>query len=351
MKKFIRFPINIAVVVFALLLAVRFIGSPWVTAVVNRKLAALPQYTGKVESVQIALWRGTVSATDLQLFSRDRQSDGPVVSVRRASLSFAWLPLFRGVLGGHGTIDGIKVMIVNESGVDDPDKKEPPVRQWQTILRDAFPMEITRFEIKNARIAFDDRSTHPAAEMVIDEFQLVATDFSNRPTHEQGLPAHFVVQGRLGGSGRLNVDVHADPGDAQPHFTATMEVKDLALVPIRDFLVKNALIDVSSGTFELFMEVNAAAGRYEGYIKPFFKDLEFKAVPDPSKNIAQRAATKIASAAKDLLKNDRGQIATKAPFKGDFKDNQVDLWTTIENLLRNAFIQSLREGLEGHSPS
>jgi Domain of Unknown Function (DUF748) len=311
MKTLVRFIFIMAVIVFALLLVVRFAGSPWATSVVNRKLSALPQYTGQVESVQIALWRGTVSTTNLRLLSRGKESDGPVVSVRRASLSFAWLPLFRGVLGGHGVIDGINVMIVNESGVDDPDKKEPPVRQWQNVLRNAFPMEITRFEIKNARIAFDDRSTHPAAEMIIDQFELVATDFSNRPKGDQGLPAHIVVKGQVGGSGRLNVDVHADPSDARPHFTATMEIKDLALVPIHDFLVKNALIDVSSGTFEVFTEVNASAGHYDGYIKPFFKDLEFKAVPDPSKNIAQRAATKIASTAKDLLKNDHGQVATK----------------------------------------
>jgi hypothetical protein len=185
--------------------------------------------------------------------------------------------------------------------------------------------------------------------MVIDQFHLVATDFSNRPEAGKPLPAHITVEGRVGGSGHLTVEVHADPGDAQPHFTATMELKDLNLVPIHDFLVKNALIDVSRGTFEVATEVNASGGHYEGYIKPFFKDLEFKAVPDPSKNIVERAAAKVASAAKDLLKNDNGQIATKAPFKGDFQNNQVDLWTTIENLLRNAFIQSLREGLEGHS--
>lgn len=340
-----------ALIVLVLLLGVRLAVSPWATSIVNRKLAALPQYTGRVGSVQIALWRGTISATDFQLFSRGKESDGPVVKVRHATLTIAWLPLFKGKLGGHGGVDGIEVMIVNESGVDDADKKKPPVRQWQNVLRDAFPLEITRFEIKDARIAFDDRSTHPAAKMEVDQFHLVATDFSNRPEAGEALPAHITVEARVGGTGRLKVNVRADPGDVQPHFAVTMELKDLQLVPIHDFLAKNALIDVSRGTFEVYTEINAADGHYEGYIKPFFKDLEFKAVSDPSKNIIQRAATKVLSAVQDLLKNANDQVATKAPFKGDFQNNQVDLWTTIENLLRNAFVQSLREGLEGHSPA
>ena len=347
MKKLVSILTVFALVVVALLLVIRFAVSPWVTAVANRKLAALPQYTGKVESVQIALWRGTVSATGLQLFSRGKESDGPVVQMRHATLTVAWLPLFKGKLGGHGSAEGIEIMIVNQSGVDDADKKEPEVRQWQNVLKDTFPLELTRFEIKDTRIAFDDRSTHPAAKMVIDQFRLVATDFSNRPESDNPMPAHVVVEARVGGTGHLNVDARADPSAAQPRFAVKMQLKGLDLVPIHDFLVKNVLIDVSRGTFEMYTEINADNGRYEGYLKPFFQNLEFKAVPDPSKNIAQRAATKVASAVKDLLKNERGQVATKVPFTGDFRDNQVDLWTTIENLLRNAFVQSLREGLEG----
>jgi hypothetical protein len=130
-----------------------------------------------------------------------------------------------------------------------------------------------------------------------------------------------------------------------------MEIKHLELVPIRDFLISYALIDPSAGTFEVFSEISASGGGYHGYVKPFFKDLEFKAVPDPEKNLAQRVATKIASAVSDALKNEQGAVATKVPFSGNFAINEVDLWTTVENLLRNAFIQSLREGVEGQTPT
>ena len=52
-----------------------------------------------------------------------------------------------------------------------------------------------------------------------------------------------------------------------------------------------------------------------------------------------------------LLKNDDNkQVATRAPFAGNFANNDVDIWTTIVNLLRNAFVQAIRGGLEGQTP-
>lgn len=353
MSKLSRILVVIAAVIIALLLVVRFVGSPIVTRMVNKKLEALPEYTGHVGGVHLALWRGAVTATDFSLRQRGHENDEPMVSVKQASLAVAILPLFTGKVGGHGTIDGVEVVMLKtepDKSKKDDDKGPPPVREWSAVLREAFPVEITRFEVENARIRFKDTSVTPAAEMVIDQFKLVATDLSNRPKGED-LPAHVTVQARLGGTGKLDVDVRADPSAPAPRFAVKMEVKDLQLVPIHDFLLHYALIDVSKGSFEVFSEINAAEGHYSGYVKPFFKDLEFKAVPDPDKNFAQRAATKIAAAVTDLLKNDQGNVATKAPFEGDFADNKVGIWETIQNLLRNAFVQSLREGLEGQTPT
>jgi hypothetical protein len=353
MAKLLRILGILVLVLVGLLLVVRVVGSPIATNMVNRKLAELPDYMGNVGGVHLALWRGTVTVSHFALFRRGQEAAGPVVVVRQASLALSIFPLFTGKVGGRGTIDGMEIVILKtepDKPKKDDDKGPPPIRQWSAVLRDAFPIEITRFEVENARIHFADRSVTPAAEMVIDQFKLVATDLSNRPKGED-LPAHVTVQARVGGTGRLDVDVRADPSAPQPRFTVRMEVKDLQLVPIHDFLLHFALIDVSAGSFEVFSEINAADGHYDGYLKPFFKDLQFKAVPDPSKNFAQRVATTIAAAVTDLLKNDKGDVATKAPFKGDFEDNQVEVWTAIQNLLRNAFVQSLFEGLEGQTPS
>lgn len=352
MAKLFRILGVVVLVLVSLLLVIRVLGSPLATKMVNRKLAALPDYTGHVGGVHLALWRGAVTAEDFTLSRRGQEGTGPMLTVKQASLAVAILPLFSGKVGGHGTIDGVELNIRKTEPDKPKDDKSgpPPVREWAAVLREAFPVEITRFEVENARIRFTDTSVTPAATMAIDQFKLVATDLSNRPKGEE-LPAHVTVQAKIGGTGDLDIDIRADPSAPQPRFTVRMEVKDLQLLPIHDFLLHYALIDVAQGSFEVFSEIDAAGGHYDGYVKPFFKDLQFKAVPDPNKNFVQRAATSVAAAVTDLLKNEKGDVATKAPFKGDFADNSVDVWTTIQNLLRNAFVQSLFEGLEGQKPN
>ncbi len=43
----------------------------------------------------------------------------------------------------------------------------------------------------------------------------------------------------------------------------------------------------------------------------------------------------------------RDTIATRVPLRGDLDDPSADVWATIGGLLRNAFIESLRRGLDG----
>lgn len=342
-------------VIAVLLLAIRFIGSPIATRLVNRKLAQMPQFAGRVEAVHLALWRGTVAVRDLQLTDRANPNDGPVVIVPHATMSFAWAPLFRGRLGGDADIDRAEIVMVKraETVKDEAAKAKkmsrPMVRAWQEVLAKEFPVELRKLEVKDSKLRFEDRSDPQVVALVIDQIHLTATGFSNREKGREELPAAVQLRGRVGGSGNLVVDARADPAERLPRFEAKFEIKGLSLPQIHDFLVRYALIDVRSGEFELYSEVSAKGGAYSGYTKPFFKDLKFEAVPDPEKNLLQRAATKIASAVQDALKNEEGDVATKVPFEGNFEDTEIDVWATLENLLRNAFIQALRAGLEGQT--
>jgi len=129
-----------------------------------------------------------------------------------------------------------------------------------------------------------------APQTLLEDFHLVATDFGATPASAGDLPAKLTLRSRFSGGGTLDVDATADSGAVQPRFKATLELKDLALVPLHDLLLAAASVDVSRGTSELFVEVNAESGHYDGYLKPFFHDLEFKAVPDPDTYFVQRAA-------------------------------------------------------------
>ncbi|HTL69373.1 MAG TPA: DUF748 domain-containing protein [Lacunisphaera sp.] len=343
-------------IVVALLLIVRFAFTPLATRFVNHRLVAMEHFTGHVDAVKLAVWRGTIIAENLRLSDRQHPEDGDIVIVPHADWSLAWAPVFRGRLGGQILIDRAQVVMVKraETKKDEAQKAKkltkPVTRAWEGVLAKQFPIEYSKIEVKDSAVRFEDRTDPQVVSVSLDRIHLIIEGFSNREKSRDALPASISLEGRLGASGKVNVEARVNPAERQPTFNAELEIKGLSLPKMHDFLVHYALADVSSGEFDLYTEVKAQHGAYDGYTKPFFKDLKFKSVPDPEKSLLQRAATKLVAATENLLKNRRGQVATKAPFHGNFEDNKVEVWTTIENLLRNAFVQALREGLEGPMP-
>ena len=340
----------------ALMVLVQFGGSPFLTRFVNRKLAALPGYAGSVERVRILPWMAALKLENFVLSAREAApGDEPILRLPRAAITVAWRDLARGRIRAEALVEDTALAVTPGSSRSGPgqskkekerekEKRIEDARRWQATLRDAFPLELSRLEISRLRVHYLDRSVEPHAELILEGVHLVMKGLRNRPKPGESLPATLVLDAKFPAGGSLHVAGSADPWARPLHFDANMEVRDLALPPLDGFVRDEAGVVVTSGTFEVFAEAHAAGGGYTGYLKPFFKDLKFK--PVPKKNILKQAAVVVASAATTVLKNDQDKIATKIPFEGNFEDPNVEVWTAVENLLRNAFVQALREGFE-----
>src|SRR4051812_46210517 len=143
-------------VIVGLVLLVMLVGSPIATAVVNRKLAALPSYAGKVEAVKLQLWRGGAEGDNFFLHERTHTDEVPVVQAKHASLAISWPALFHGKLGGKVQIENPQVTITKREVAPPKSKEEKKeekkekaevvkaeVSRWQDVLAKAFPMEIS----------------------------------------------------------------------------------------------------------------------------------------------------------------------------------------------------------------
>lgn len=350
-----------AAIIVMLLLFVRFALSPIVTSMVNRRLAELPDHTGKVERVRLALWRGTVEVEKFVLSPRKSPEHGPVADIPHAWFSFDWGPVFRGKLGADARIEDARFTLYNDDATpaekDEDDRSEEQKREdrtdkveriseWQIELREAFPVEISRAEVRNAHLRVVDRTVEPHLEVALEQVQVVATGLRNRrepqDQEKNDLPARVTFQAVVESGGSITLDLEADPIADLPRFRVNMQVIALQLPPLNDFVRAYAKSVVESGRFDFFAEINAEGGTYEGYMKPFFEELDFRA--EKEEGLVRRAVTAVASAAATLLESDEDKAATVVPIEGNFTDNEVDIWTTVRNLLRNAFVQALREG-------
>lgn len=272
--------------------------------------------------------------------------------------------MLRGKIGGEGLVEDVELVFAKHHAFAGPkdaadkaaqelDRKAEQAKRWQEILQRALPVEVERFELRRGRVRYLDRAHQPNVDVEIGDLHVLVTGLQNRSATEQSeLPARVQVSGVTTGDGQLKVNVTADPASKTPRFTAALEVRELSLPEFNSFLRAYTSADVSRGSFEMYSEIKAEGGGYKGYVKPFLRDLDLKNVEDKNKKLGERAKEKVVSVVTSLLKNDEEQkVATATPFSGTFDQNQVGVWETVHNLMRNAFVQALREGFEGQKPS
>jgi hypothetical protein len=267
-------------------------------------------------------------------------------------VNIAYLSIFSGKARAKMIIDQLEVTAVKSEPTPKKNKDEPPkpleTAKWRTALEKSFPLEVTHFEIRNSKLTFIDLTHDKPAQIGLTQFHVLASGLSTKPSKDAELPAQIVAEGVTSGQGHMMLRVQADPLAEAPRFHLQFAVTNVNLPDLNDFLLAFIKADVSRGTFEFETEVTAQNGGYQGYVKPFFKDLNFKTVSDKDKGPMQLLAKKAVATVAHVFKNrDENKVATKAPISGNFEKNKVDVWTTIANLMHNAFVSAIREGFEG----
>jgi len=331
------------------LLAAR-IAAPYVIRhAINTRLARVEGYSGRVENINIRLFRGAYQLRDVTILKREASGLEPLLDVDTIDFSLAWRELFNGRIVSDIALIVPELRITTSTP---PENAKDDGRRWQDAINDIFPIEITRFEIIKGSIRFVDETSSPRVDISLYELELVATGLRNRPTATEASPARLHAEARTTGEGRLSLMMDGDPLAARPHFNLKVDWQDIRLPAFNDFLEAYANVDVSAGILKIYAEVSAHEGGFEGYVKPFFEGLTFENLRDANKNLARRLWEKIVSGTASIMENDeRQQVATRIPFSGHFGETDVGIWATIGGLIRNGFIRALNEGRESEAPA
>lgn len=341
-----RTAIIIAVVV-AVLIAARVALPYIVKRQVNERLSSIPGYSGRVEDVGIALLRGAYSLNDVAIYKVDGASREPFFMARYIDFSVAWRELFHGKVVSDVVAEDVELnFVAAETKVE---SQKDIDRRWQDVVEDLFPLEITHLEVKNGLVSYRDLTREPHVDLFIKKMNLLATGLRNRPSDTgEEFPAEITIEGDTLGGGKVRLAVSAEPLAAQPHFHLSAKVDGVNLPDLNDSLKAYANVDVGRGTFRMAAEMAGKDGGFQGYVKPFFEDLDFNNLEDKNKNVFSRIWENIVGGLAWLVKNKpRDQVGTRIPFEGRFGDSQVGLWTTIRNLFRHGFIRAFNPTIEG----
>jgi hypothetical protein len=312
---------------------------------VNRKLDEIPEYDGQVGDVHIHLIRGAYSIDSVDIVKTQGRTETPFFSARKVDFSMEWRELLeRALVGEIHVYDGRLNFVKSER------KEETQIsidKSWLQVVQDLFPFRINRFEIRGGEIWFHDVHAKPKVDVFLTNIVIVCSNIYNTRKLQNELPADFRAQGITIGGGQVELQVKLDPLADEPKFDLELALRKMDLVALNDLLEAYGRFNVKRGRFEVFSEIAGENGSFDGYVKPFLEDLDVLELKEDTKNPLKLAWQAIVAGAVKLFKNHpQDQVATKIPVAGTFEKADVEVWTTVANVLRNAFVQAFQNRLD-----
>ncbi|MDI1337738.1 MAG: DUF748 domain-containing protein [Lacunisphaera sp.] len=336
------------VVLVGLLVGARLALPMVVRHLINDRLQRIPDYTGSVDNIDIHLWRSAYTLHGFSILKRSGQVTEPFFAAQRIDFSLAWRELWhRKVVSvvhiDHGQLNFVKGLSEEQSQTDLD-------HRWQDVIQDIFPIDITHLEITDSLLRYVDTTRKPQVNLYVAHLRATATGLRNRPGEAGSgeFPAELTIEGDSLGAGKLKLLLEAEPLAGEPHFHLSLELDKVNLPALNESLKAYAHVDVGRGTFRLVGEMAGRDGGFQGYVKPFFEDVDFHNVEDEDKGIGQQIWEHVVAGLAWLVKNKaRDQVATRIPFEGTFGDTKVGLFATITNLFRHGFIRAFNPTVEG----
>ena len=333
---------ELILIIVVVLIAARLAPSHYaIKSYVNNRLRQLPDYTGNVHTIDVHLWRGSYKILDLNI--EKKSGDKPPVpffSSPDIDLSLQWRELFHGSAVGQVLLTRPIVNFVGgEAGQSQLGTNQP----WETTFTSLYPFKINKFEIDDGAVHFHNFQKSLPVDVYLTNFTLIATNLSNSRKQTEKLPAGIKASGTTLGNGWFNTDIRLNPLEANPTFELNASLSNVDLTALNNFLEAYGKFDVARGDFEMYTSFASAEGKYDGYVKVLFKNLDvFSWEKDHKKNILKLFWQAIVGLVSEGLKNQpHDQLATQIPISGNYNGSHVGIIPAVGSLLKNAFIRAL----------
>jgi hypothetical protein len=342
-----RIPIAVGIVVGVLLVA-RALLPIAIQRHVNQVLARDGTYVGHVGDVDVALIRGAYEIEDVRIDKRNGAVPVPFFTSESVDLSIQWRALFDGALVGE--VEFLRPKLSFVAGPSRAASQAGGGVDWRDTVEDLFPIKINRVAVHDGEIHFRAFHTEPPVDVYLRHTELVATNLTNALDLSESRVAQVHVQAIPMNAGRLRAHLAIDPFADTPDFDFDGQVTGADLTQWNDFLRAYAGFDVEQGAVAVYAELLAADDRFDGYVKPFFRNVDVLRWEEEKEEQGFFASAweAVVGTTVELFEdqpNDR--VATRIPVSGTVSDPRIGFWVTLGNVLRNAFLEAFVPKLEG----
>jgi hypothetical protein len=368
---------QILLILVVVLVAVRVTLPVVVRHQVNNKLAALPDYRGHVDDVDLALWRGAVSLQDLTV---EHKVGDFALTIKDLDVNISWPDLVKKHLVADVTVESPRARILVEKPSKAAREAKEKAKDVQKdveaktgkslpdLLAGMMPFDVREFRINDGTVRIQEKAgqdlqqeqardkdkseeENKAKEKELEaratNIDVVVRNVTNSASLTGSPNATGKVTAQIMDEGRLKMDLKMNPVAEQPQFDLNMDMTRVDLTELNPLLRWQMGMDVTRGTFAMFMEAAAKGGQFKGYVKPFVHDLKMLGSKADKKNFGTKVKEAVVGAVATVLKNQKTEnVAAKVPFEGRFDDPQVGIWQAVATVLRNGFIRALQPRLD-----
>jgi hypothetical protein len=351
--------LGIAAVAFVLVVVAARVAAPYLLVkYVNRTLAGLDGYSGHVSEVDLHIWRGAYQIEDVNIVKTGSKKPVPLFAAKTIDISVEWKALLDGAIVAEIDVIEPRLNFVAdkkkepraEAAAEERDKQRVArggESTWQTQVKKLVPLKINRIGIVDGEIHYRDFHSDPKVDVDVNRLYGEVNNLTNSTELSETMVADAWFRGTALNSGKLRIDAKLDPYAKKPSFSTSVKLENLQVKELNDFLKAYANVDAEKGRISVFAEVATRNGRFKGYVKPLIRDLRIIRWKNEREGFFLKVWEGMVEAATEIIENHKKeQVATKIPFEGKLENPEADVVATALAVLRNAFIEALKGGLE-----
>lgn len=357
-------------IIVALLGIARLLMPSAIRSYVNHTLDRNPLYDGSIGGISVHLYRGAYSIEDVELIKTTGNVPVPLFKAKRVDLSIEWAALWHGSLVGRVSVDQPQLNFVD--GEEKADSQTPgglgggsdeaaggtarggdlaaaSSAPWLGMIRDLFPFKINSARVNGGSVHFRSYSGDVPVDIYISQLDAQLDNLTNIRDETTPLITTATATGLAMDQARFEYQMKIDPFSYHPTFTLVTRLIGLDVTKLNEFARRYGNADFEKGWFDLVVELDATEGQLRGYVKPLFRDLSIIGEQDLKEDdpIGVFWEAILGVTAEVLENQPRNQLGTLIPFRGDVAGPRPDVFVTIGNVLRNAFIRAYLPKLQG----
>jgi hypothetical protein len=269
----------------------------------------------------------------------------PFFAARKLDISVEWEALFDGDIVAEIELHAPELNFVK--GPTKRTSQTEPGSNWTDTVRELAPFNINRFAIFDGEVHYRDFHSEPQVDIYVQRLNGEARNLTNAADLAGSLVSTFRARALAMGSGGLTVAGKYNPYAKHPTFEFDAKLDRLNIAQLNPYLKAYGNVDAEKGKLSIDAEFAAARGRFRGYVKPFIDDLDVLRWDQEQESLPGKLWEGLVEVVGEILEDqDKDRIATRVPFSGSIDNPDADIWSTIGGLLKNAFIEALRRGLE-----